>query len=122
MMSAEGSRAFVIHEICHDVGAAFHNRAWADRMEKAASTAEDFGEAEVAAILRCDIESYAGTGVLEEFNVDSVCEYVAELFWTHGVRESQSAIKRVARHFGHSPAKVRRDFGELIQHELTNQH
>ena len=121
-MSEEGSRAFVIHEICHDVGAAFHNRAWSVRMAQAALRAEQLGEDEVAAILRSDIELYSGVGVIEEFNRENVQEYVAELYWTHGVREEPEAVRRVAKYFGHAPSKVRRDFGQDIQDELADQH
>ena len=120
-MTDEGRTAFVIHEICHDVGAAFHNRAWANRMERAAVRAEAIDQNEVAAILKSDIESYCGLGVLEEYNPANVSEYVAELYWQHEIRDLDEAIRRTARHFGHSMAKVRRDHGVDIEHDLNSQ-
>ena len=121
-MSPEGAKAFLIHEICHDVGSAFHIRAWCRRMEKAAKRAEVLGDGEVAEILRSDIVSCGGDGILEDFSRENVRELVAELYWSDGVRDTDVAIKRVAKHFGHAIGKVRRDFGDDIEAELNDQH
>ncbi len=117
-MSDEGVRAFIIHEICHATGAAFHNRAWSRRMESAAKRAQSKGEAEVAEILRSDVESYAGEGVLLEYDLSNVQEFAAELYWTHGIEDLDLAIKRTSRYFGHAAAKVRRDFADAISEAL----
>ncbi len=118
-MMNDGFRAFVIHEICHDVGAAFHNRRWADRMEQAACRADRLGESEVAEILRSDVWLYAGDGVLLEYNSDNVSEFAAELRWTKGITDVKHATIGVAKYFGHSVAKVRRDFEDYIADAIS---
>lgn len=50
--------ALLIHEICHDVGAAGHGRGWARRMEIAAKQAEKVDSNNVAFFLRNDIFCY----------------------------------------------------------------
>lgn len=62
-MPRDGIRALLIHEICHEVGAAHHNLKWAKRMEVAAVRADELNETEVAEILRSDIISYCSASV-----------------------------------------------------------
>lgn len=115
-MPCAGQIALLIHEICHDVAAAHHNRKWAMRMKRAAVRAEKLKETRVAAILRSDIFSCAGNGVLEEYSLRNVVEIAAEL----SDREPNyaSVLLRVAKYFGHAPAKVNRDYGRVIENSM----
>lgn len=114
-MSDAGVRAFLIHEICHDVGAANHNRTWTKRMALAAARAEELNEAEVAEILRSDIYSYAGNGVLTDYDLCNVLDYAEELIGGNPSMDYAAVVKRVAKYFGHAPAKIKRDFGRVIE-------
>ena len=114
-MSDAGVRAFLIHEICHDVAAAHHNRTWARRMERAAARAEELNEAEVAEILCSDVYSYAGNGVLADYDLCGVLDYVEELIDREPSVDFATVLKRVAKYFGYAPAKVKRDFGRVIE-------
>ena len=114
MMSESGFRAFLIHEICHDAGAANHNRAWATRMEQAAKLAESLNEPETARIVRCEIFAYGGTGVLANYDLPNVMDYAEEVVGQNCSIGLDAAIRDVAKYFGHSSAKVRRDFGPVI--------
>jgi len=58
-----GVGAFLIHEICHDVGAAGHGQGGARRMEMVARQAVARGEHAVAKLLRNDIYSYCDFAV-----------------------------------------------------------
>jgi len=111
-----GVRALLIHEICHDIGAAEHNRKWARRMERAAACAAELNEAEVADILRSDIVSCAGNGVLAEYNLCNVLDYAEALSPSI---DCATAVKRVAKYFGYKPAKVKRDFGRVIEDAMA---
>jgi len=115
MMTNAGVRAFLIHEICHDVGGASHSRGWATRMERAARRAEELNEPEVAKILHSDIYSYGCTGSLVDYDRPSVLEYVAELLEGDSSMGCETTVQRVAKYFGHSTTKVRRDFGAVIE-------
>ena len=64
-MTDAGTRALLIHEICHDVAAAGHNLTWARRMECAAKRAVIHGDEKIAEILRSDIYSYCNQPTLE---------------------------------------------------------
>lgn len=118
-MPVAGRRAFLIHEICHDVGAANHNRKWAERMDRAATRADELDESEAAEILRSDIYSYAGAGALSDYDLHSVLEYADELICSSLSMDYDMAVRRVARYFGHSIAKVRRDFGGVIEEAMA---
>ncbi len=114
-MSDAGVRAILIHEICHDVGAAHHNRAWATLMERTAQRAEELNESDVAKILRSDIYSYGCAGALADYDLYTVLDYAEELIGRNPSMDYDTAVRRVARYFGHSPAKVRRDFGGVVK-------
>ncbi len=114
-MSHAGVRALLIHEICHDVGAAFHNRKWATRMERAASRAEELDESDVARILRSDVFSYAGNGVLADYSLRNVVDYAEDLADSRSSPDYATVVRHVAKYFGHAPAKVKRDFGCVIE-------
>ena len=58
-MSHEGKQMFIIHEICHEVGSAFHGKGWIKRMEKAAIKAENLNEIKLAILIRDEIFSYS---------------------------------------------------------------
>lgn len=58
-MTPDGQIAFIIHEICHEVGGALHQKPWVKRMAKASWKADSIGSSEVASILRSDIGSYS---------------------------------------------------------------
>ncbi len=118
-MPIAGVQAILIHEVCHDVGAASHNREWAKRMESAAQRADDLGEFEVAEILRCDIFSYAGNGVLANYDLSDVLDYTEELISRNPGMDYAMAVKRIAKYFGHAPTKVERDFGCVIENVLS---
>ncbi|MBX2851781.1 MAG: hypothetical protein KTR15_08565 [Phycisphaeraceae bacterium] len=62
-MPRPGVRALIIHEICHEVGSAYHGKGWATRMQRARDRAIQLGELEVARILESDIFSYTGTKI-----------------------------------------------------------
>jgi hypothetical protein len=62
-MVNEGIRAFLIHEICHDTGGAWHRKPWAKRMKRASDRAIELGEPRVANLLLGDIYSYCETPV-----------------------------------------------------------
>lgn len=114
-MSADGQLAFIIHEICHDVGAAFHNRRWALRMERAAKDAERLDESEVAEILRSDIYSYFGNGLSLDYTVEGLSTYLNDLFAHNPEIRFGALRKRVSRFFGYRISKIERDFGCEIQ-------
>jgi hypothetical protein len=113
-MSDAGVRASVIHEICHDVRAASHNRRWVDRMEQAAATAKKFNENEVAEILRSDIFSYAGSGVRSKYDTSHVLEFTIYLIDNNPSIDFAKLVKRVAKHFGYSTRKIKKDYSNLI--------
>ncbi len=50
--------ALMIHEIAHAVTGDGHGRRWQARMEQAAVTAADAGQADLAGLLRADIAGY----------------------------------------------------------------
>ena len=114
-MSDAGRRAFLIHEICHDVGAASHNRKWAKRMEGSATRADELNEPEVAEIMRSDIYSYCEAGVLEDYSLHNVLDYIEELIGINASFDYHTVLRRIARYYGHSIAKVQRDFGAVIK-------
>ena len=114
-MSVDGKRAFIIHEICHDVGAASHNRRWAIRMERAARVAGQSGEGEVADILRDEIYSYFGNGLSLEYKSSGVLDYLDELLSNNPGLSLDTIRKRVARFFGYRISKIDRDFGRQIK-------
>ena len=113
-MPNAGIRAFLIHEICHDVAAAGHNRRWALRMEKAATLAEKSCASEIAIIIRGDIFSYCATGVLEQYSRAEVYGLAEELVDDNPSIGVDDLIRRIAHHFGQAPRKVRREFGSII--------
>ncbi|MCH8851321.1 MAG: hypothetical protein IID41_01560 [Planctomycetes bacterium] len=118
-MTNAGIRVFLIHEICHDVAAAGHNRLWALRMEKAATLAEKSGDSEIAKIIRCDISSYCPAGVLEQYSLAQICDLGEELVDDNPSIGIDDLIRRIAHHFGHSPRKVRREFGSILRELCT---
>ena len=113
-MTDAGVRASVIHEICHDVGAASHNRRWADRMEQASATAEKNNENEVAEILRSDIFSCAGSGVHSKYDTSNVLEFTNDLIDNNPSIDFVTIVKRAAKHFGYSTRKIKKDYSNLI--------
>ncbi|MDB5390263.1 MAG: hypothetical protein JWM11_5909 [Planctomycetaceae bacterium] len=118
-MQVAGVRALIIHEICHDVSAAGHNRKWATRMKIAATRAEQIGEIRVAEILLSHVFSSAGNGVLIEYDLDNVIDFVEDLASGNRELEFENAVKRVAKFFGHTVAKVNRDFGDRIENSIA---
>ncbi|WP_145354132.1 hypothetical protein [Roseimaritima multifibrata] len=119
-MSADGQRAFIIHEICHDVGAAFHNRRWAIRMEHAARTADRLGESDVAEILRSDIYSYFGNGLSLAYNAEGISTYLDDLLAHNPDISFDGLRKRLSKFFGYRISKINRDFGPEIQSFADN--
>lgn len=119
LMSEAGVTAFLIHEICHDVGAAFHNRRWAKRMELAATRADMLGESEVARIVRSEVFSYAGNGVRDDYGLHNVRDFAEELIALNPSMDHAAAIKRIAKYFGYTPSKVKRDFSDVIKGAIT---
>jgi len=114
-MSADGQRAFIIHEICHDAGAAFHNRRWATRMERAAQVADRIGELEVARILRSDIYSYFGNGLSLAYDSEGISRYLDDLLAHNSGISLDAMLMRVSKFFGYRKSKIERDFGTEIQ-------
>ena len=74
-MKFEGIYAFVIHEICHDVGAARHGLGWAKRMEKAARRVESLGQNEIANQLRNHIYAYCEIDIFRSVTGLEICPY-----------------------------------------------
>ncbi len=114
-MSDAGQCAFVIHEICHEVGAAYHNRGWAERMEQAAQRAEILNESDVARIIRSEIYSYFGNGLTLEYNSAGVCDYAQEVADRNSEITFDELIRKTAKFFGYRTSKINRDFGDEIR-------
>ena len=108
-------RAFIIHEICHDIGTAFHKRGWASRMEIAAKRADGLGEADLAVRLRRHIFAYSGNGTLEPYDHDHVLDFAFDVCQSTPNIGYDDAIKRIAKYFGYTPKKVDRDFAYVIK-------
>ena len=109
-----GATGLLIHEICHDVAAAGHNRRWADAMGAAAMRAEHLGEGDVASMLRADIFSYAGDGVSQPYSLLTVLDWLESLPLDQATPSFDKVTKDLAKHLGVSSAKLRRDFGSVI--------
>ena len=114
-MPNAGRVALVIHEICHDVGAAGHNRRWARRMTSAAARAEALGADDVAKLLRGDVMSYCRAGVNARYDAESVEEYALELASEipASCRRTEGHVE-IAKYFGVSTRKLTRDFESIL--------
>jgi hypothetical protein len=115
MMSYAGQIAFIIHEICHDVAAAYHNRRWAGRMEQAAKRAEILNQHEVAKVIRSEIYSYFGNGLKYEYNLAEVCGYTKEVVDRRPEITFDELLQKNAKFFGYRRSKIERDFGDEIR-------
>ena len=118
-MSAAGQCAFIIHEICHEVGAANHNRRWAKRMEKAAHRAAFLDQDGVARVLRSEIYSYFGNGLVLEYNRAGIYDYAQEVVNRKHDVTFEELLRKTAKFFGFRVSKVERDFGNEI-HALVD--
>ncbi|MDB5341932.1 MAG: hypothetical protein JWP89_309 [Schlesneria sp.] len=114
-MSDAGQVAFIIHEICHEVGAAYHNRGWAERMEKAAQRAEILDQVDVARIIRSEIYSYFGNGLTLEYNSAGIHDYAQEVVHRNSEITFDELIRKTSNFFGYRASKISRDFGDEIR-------
>jgi len=114
-MSLGGVRAFLCHEICHDVAASGHNRRWGQRMEAVAQLALLAGEQEMADVIRSEIYAYAGPGVLQDYTEDSVTSLADDILKRNPSMRLDALVVRLAGHFGYRRNKLERDWGMVLR-------
>ena len=120
-MPEAGQLTLIIHEICHDVAAASHNRTWALRMKRASERADSLGELEVAENLRNDIDSYFCNDLSLEYNLIGILTFLEEVPVSAPNHSYDALLKRVSDFFGYRPTKIKRDFGGVIQDHADRQ-
>jgi hypothetical protein len=118
-MTDIGRIAFVIHEICHDTGAAFHNRRWALKIEAAAKIAAIKGDDELSDQIRNEIMGYFPNFLEFEYCELEVSSYVGKRAFAAPGLTRDEAIKLAASFFRVHLKKVERDFGKCIQFECN---
>ena len=119
-MTESGIAAFLIHEICHDVGAAGHNRRWAEAMNTVAESAHQHGERVLAVAVRDEVFAYTEVGVSKRHALETVVEWVESLTLDHPLPSLEETIRILARYLGVRSSKLRRDFGPVIADLLAD--
>ena len=90
----------------------------AQRMEQAAHLAELHSELTVAEVIRVEIYAYAGTGVLIDYDLTHVLDYVESRLLKHRSLTCSELVNSVGKFFGVSSRKVHQDFGREIAEEI----
>jgi len=112
-MTDVGLQAFLIHEICHDVAAAFHNRKWLRRMQRAAEKARGLGMESLASSIEDDAFSCVRAGCYLPLSACEVYEFVGEKAFANPDWTDERIIQDSAEYFGVRRASLVRRFPGL---------